>query len=204
MKKYFVSVMALALTISLNSCSNDESVKIIDENESRLKALQTFDESFNASFDFFLTTRSSIANTSEDGMDSTMKAVGENVCETLILPSEILLSEFGFTEEVFNEVVQEMLEEKIIEECIPIRELKCYTALAIYEIYKNENEQIGTRASYLDYVGCIGIGTTVKELEAFTTAQLAKLAARRLATRFIPYVGWGWAAASAAYCMSGL
>lgn len=204
MKNYFVSVMALALTISLNSCSNDESVKVIDENESRLKALQTFDESFNASFDFFLTTRSSIANASEEGMDSTMNAVGENICETLILPSEILLSEFGFTEEVFDEVVQEMFEEKITEERMPIKELKCYTALAIYEIYKNEKKQMGTRASYLDYVSCIGIGATMKGIESFTTAQLAKFAAKRLATRFIPYVGWGWGVASAVHCISQL
>lgn len=196
-------MVSFALSVNLTSCSSNEEEVSPNElsTESKIEAIKDFEKSFNSNFANFIRTRAVIADASEEKMDSTMAAVGNEVCEDLIEPSEELLTQLGFTDDIFEEVIEEMPKDDTNGQ-IPMRELKCFTALVIYECYKDN--KVATRIDYMDIAGCIGIGSTVKQLFDMPARKIATFAAKKLAGRLVPYVGWGWGIASAVHCLSRL
>lgn len=193
--------MCVVCATSFVSCSNVSDETTEDSVQEQKVAMRDFDNTFRNNFNAFLHTRSAIANASEGEMDSIMIKAGDEACEMLIEPSEKLLGIYGLTSKDFEEIAKEVALEEGVDE-IPLRELKCYSALALYEVYLHE--QPVTRANALDYVMCAATGESVANLGKLATKQVAKLAVKSLAKRLIPYVGWGWGVASAAYCISKL
>lgn len=189
----------LMLIMLFPSCTTN----VLDESENDLReqkvlAVKKYDNDFNNNFDFLLATRSCLVESSEEEIDSVMIELDKQVCGEIILPSSELLVQFGLTDEVFIEAINELGETQI-----PLIELKCFTAMGILECFRNEGV-IVTRADYLDVVGCVGIGMATKDLLNLPAKQIAKLTIKKFVARAIPYVGLGWGIASAAHCLSKL
>ena len=212
MKRIFY-IMGLALmAFTAGSCSQEEMTEGVNDERLKLEAVHEFEKSFDARFKTFLMANNKVAKSSNELLDSMMNVAGDKICDELIDSSEKLLRQFGLTNEVLENATREVAKECSVEQ-IPIRELKCFTALAIYECYKIDNGRVPgeqnkkaqiKKASYVDVLGCIGLGLTAKEIASIPAKEIAKFAAKKLAGRLIPYVGWGWAAASAALCLSQL
>ena len=144
-------------------------------------------------------TRASSVNVEGEAYDSVCASAGRKICMDLEKSTDLLLTSFSITEE---DIIAAFNDNHDLHEYSSIEELKCFTALAVYESTKTRAPY--TRASALDYVACIGLGQTSKSLFDLSSKQIVKFAAKKLAGRLVPYVGWGWAAASAAYCISRL
>ena len=196
--------MLYSLTvILLAACSSSYEVeenKLVTQ-ENMASAMPHFEISFKQQFGNLVITRTTIADTPENQMDSIMAATGDKVCQDLIAPSEELLSELNISDADFNDVITEVAKENAAYQ-IPIRELKCFTALSLYDTYLAQ--QVQTRASIWQYIECAALGQTVYGGFKIPTKQIVRLAASSMVKRFVPYVGWGWAVASTAQCIANL
>lgn len=191
---------ALSVTF-LASCSCDSDETKVTSVQQQEEALRNFDTAFKSNFSDFLYTRSVIADASDEDLDSIMTKAGDETCDILIEPSEELLTAYGLTSKDLEEIANEVAIEEGLEE-IPLKALKCYSALAFYEISIKEVPE--TRATVTSVASCIALGGDLTALGNYSAKQIAKLAAKNLAKRFVPYIGWCWGVASAVDCLAGL
>ncbi len=191
---YFVIAL---LVMGLSSCTTD-----IEETDYqyKLSALASFDNSFNSNFDQMVSTRSVINETDGFVSDSLMALFGRNLCVQLKVPTDELLNSFGLSDQLLLETYKEY--EDSLQGASSFEEYKFFTALTLYDVYLTDKTR--TRADVLDVLSCIGLGSTAKSLADLSTRQIAKFAAKKLIGRVIPGIGWGWAAATGAYCLAGL
>lgn len=115
---------------------------------------------------------------------------------------EYASSEFGLTDEILLEVYNEN------KDCFNgetnFEEFKCFTSLTIYDVYQADNKASGKLVDAVDVISCIGVGVTTKQFFDLPARKIAMFTVIKLAAKLIPYVGWGWGVASAAYCLSKL
>lgn len=198
-----MTLIALGLfSVGFTSCSsNDDDVSTATETSEnrRIEAVQEFGESFAGSFEEILATRSIVDNAPIEENDSIIEIAGRKICDELTVPTNRLLAGFGITDADIEEAYKEC--ENEFDAPVPLNALKCYTALCIYDTYKHS---VQTRADIIDIAACAVVGSTVKDLFKMPTKEIAKFAVKKLASKLVPYVGWGWAVASATYCLSKL
>ncbi len=212
MNKLFNFMVLTIMSITFNSCSSDENSTTEDyTSRSKIEALNSFDHSFKDNFDYLASTRSSITTASENTSDSIFALVGRKICTTLRPATEDILIKFGVTDQILHEVYNE--NKYKFQGETTFDEFKCFTALTIYDTYKSSKKtEPMTRVSWnnihkanaLDIAVCIGTGVSIKQLFDLPGRKIAQFAVKKLASRLIPYVGWGWGIASAAYCISKL
>ena len=147
-----------------------------------------------------VSTRSAINEADGYASDSLMALAGRNLCIQLKAPTGELLNTFGLSDQLLLETYKEYVDS--LQDATSFEEYKFFTALTLYDIYLTDKTQ--TRTDFVDIVSCVGVGTTVKELANLSTKQIAKFAAKKLIGRVIPGIGWGWAAATTAYCIARL
>lgn len=197
MKRSFF-VLAL-LVLMLNACtSSDEETCYDSQNE----ALVAYDCAFKSNFNLMVSSRSSVSEADGEASDSLLSLLGRELCYNLETPTNVLLSEFGLTDQVLMDAYREY--EDNFCDATTFDEYKCFTALVLYDAYKASKPQINSRSDAMDLAGCIVLGAGFKQLADMGTVQIAKFAAKKLAGRLVPYVGWGWAVASAANCIAKL
>ena len=188
--------------MGLSACTMDyvETGYIENDYQLKLDALESFDHSFNNNIDQMVSMRSVINQADGYASDSLMALAGRNLCVQLKTQTDELLNIFGLSDQLLLETYKEY--EYSLQGATSFEEYRLFTALTLYEVYLTDKVQ--TRADFIDVVCCIGTGSTMKEIATLSTRQIAKFAAKKLIGRVIPGIGWGWAAASAAYCMAKL
>lgn len=200
MKKLLIFSLLLLCAVFYSCSSNGfEYVEEQDLTNKRQEAIVAFDNALHKEFSYLVLTRSSAINVEGEAYDSLCASAGRKICKDLEKSTDSLLSSFSISEE---DIIAAFNDDSELQKSSSIEELKCFTALTIYEMVQAPKNY--TRASALDYVSCIGLGQTVKSLFDLPAKQIAKFAAKKLAGRLIPYVGWGWGVASAVYCISRL
>lgn len=201
MKNLLTFILLMFSVQCFYSCSSNE-LEYTEEQDltnKKVEAVANFDKAFQKEFPYLVLTRASSVNVEGEAYDSVCASTGRKICKDLEKSTDLLLTSFSITEE---DIIAAFNDNHDLQEYSSIEELKCFTALSIYESTKTR--ALYTRASALDYVACIGLGQTAKSLFDLPARQIAKFAAKKLAGRCVPYVGWGWAVASAAYCISRL
>lgn len=188
--------------MGLNACTMNyvETGYVETDYQHKLDALASFNHSFNNNFDQMVSMRSVIDKADGYASDSLMALAGRNLCVQLRAQTDELLNNFGLSDQLLLETYKEY--EDSLQGATSFEEYRFFTALTLYEVYLTDNAR--TRADFVDVVCCIGTGSTVNELVSLSTRQIAKFAAKKLIGRVIPGIGWGWAAATAAYCMARL
>lgn len=205
MKKNFIIAMTFLMSsVSFLSCSSDanEEFEVGDTVQFDNKAMQKFDEAFNSNKGNLIEANNVFTRSSDENLEETMKELGNKTCEELIKPSEELLVSLGFKMDDLEEIAKATAEEEGLEESIPTRELTCYIALAMYEYYLHNQSQ--TRANAWDYFTCAIAGTSAKGFMDAGTRGIVKLAAKSIAKRLVPCIGWGWGITAAAVCLAEL
>ncbi len=202
---YYLFVVTIAAT-TLNSCTNaelDSLAEVETSNKAKTEALKTFNKAFKADFNNLAITRSIIADSNDDDYEILMAKSGRDICKELEQNTNDLLQKFGLDDQMLMDEYNQNFD--INESATNFEEYKCFTALSIYDTYISDlNATPSTRVEALDVVSCIGLGITTKQLFDLPGRAIAKFAAKKLAGRLIPYVGWGWGVASATYCISKL
>ncbi len=200
--------IALTLSTSVTSCSNDgelakEEIKTKDFN---LKTFENYGKGLDELSFNFVKMRSVIFNASDVEREKTINTQGELVIKNLLPITNTLFQELHISDRDFEDAIAELKEEGEDVTNIRIDALKCYSALALYDtfLFDNSLNKRPTRADYLDYASCIGLGTTVKGLADWSTAQIAKFLAKKAIGRAVPYIGWGWAIISGYECIKKL
>ena len=199
MKSFFTTMAVLSMVLC--ACSTDDE-RFKADSQMRHDAFVTYDDAFKKCINGTISTRSSIIESDNQVYDSLMALSGRDFCEKIKVPTDVLLNSFGLTDQLLLETYREY--EDSLQNATTFEEYKCFTALALYDVYKTEGIQIPTRANAQDYVSCIALGVTYNELAKSATKKIAKFAVKKLASRLVPYIGWGWAVAEAAECISGL
>lgn len=197
MKKSII-VLTLIMLVFSACTSNDEG----NDCQSKEEALSAYDMAFKSNIGYMMSSRSVINDAEDASSDSLMALLGRELCANLEVSSNVLLSEFGLTDQLLLETYKE--HEASFCNATTFEEYKCFTALTIYDAYKASTHQMYSRADAYDIAGCIVLGTGYKDLVNAGTKQIAKLAAKKLASRLVPYIGWGWGVASAATCIANL
>lgn len=198
-----IYVMTAIISISLFwACSYDEEVaKANDIDVGKKEAVMAFDKKFKKEFNYMASTRNIAADAENEKYDSILASTGRHLAEKMEVQTNEILCNFGITDEILEEIYNENVD---LGRYSSLEELKCFTALSIYDTFVLENIENTTRATWIGYVSCIGIGSTMKDLSKLPAKQIAKFAAKKLIGRLVPYVGWGWAIASASYCIANL
>lgn len=198
----YVMMVIFSLGLFFGSCSSDEELpKVSITDAGKEEALMAFDNGFKKEFNYMASTRNFAADAEDEKYDSILASTGRNLAEKLEIQTNEILRNFGITDEILEEIYNENAD---LGKYSSLEELKCFTALSIYDTFVSESAENTTRASWIGYVSCIGIGTTVKDICKLPAKQIAKFAAKKLIGRLVPYVGWGWAIASASYCIATL
>uniref|UniRef100_UPI0040264A6E hypothetical protein n=1 Tax=Prevotella sp. TaxID=59823 RepID=UPI0040264A6E len=212
MKKLFNPFMSLALfVVTFSSCSSFETVeefktsKSVSSNE--IKAFEEYGKAIDDNFEAFLETRDIISRASEEKTDSVINIQSSQAIQRLKPASKELFDKLNITDHDFKEAVKELLEEENLDNPMTVDELRCFAALGLYDTYLadvNVQKPNITRASYMDYLSCIGVGMTLKEILSLPNKQLIKFFGKKMLGRAVPYIGWGWAAISAYDCIRKL
>lgn len=201
MKKLLTFILLMFSVLCFYSCSSNE-LEYTEEQDltnEKLEAVANFNKAFQKEFPYLVLTRASSVNVEGEAYDSVCASTGRKICKDLEKSTDLLLTSFSITEE---DIIDAFNDNHDLQEYSSIEELKCFTALAIYESTKTRTPY--TRATTWDYVSCIGLGQTTKTLFDMPAKKIAKFAAKKLVGRLVPYVGWGWGVASAVYCISRL
>jgi hypothetical protein len=204
MRKFLFMMATVFVSIMCSSCSSDEELDASTSNDAdaRVEAVKSFENKFNNEFSFLAVTRGSVTSAEGEASDSIVAQVGRELCSNLEVPTDELLASFGITDEM---LLEEYKNDSSLIENSALEELKLFTALTIYDSFVSEAASPTTRGkSAFDIAGCITLGVSFKQLFDLPGKQIAKFAAKKLAGRLVPYVGWGWGVASAAYCISRL
>lgn len=199
----FVAVFILSAFFV--SCSSDGNTSLESNTEEcKIEALAAFDRAFDNSFDYLVSTRSVIVNADGNITDSLIAIVGRELCKSMGNSVDDILNKFGITDQILQEEYRQNLSNANGE--TNFVEFKCFVALTIYDTYivDKTQEPILRGVDALDVVSCIGLGVTTKQLLDYPARKIAQFAAAKLSSRLVPYVGWGWGVASAAYCLSRL